>query len=957
MALFPPIVASSMPAFNVDNSVRIYFTLSDYNARNIEEIARVHVTVRAQSSNKNVLASGEIISKTFQFDQATNRYYIILDNIDINGRFQTDVLYKVQLRFSKSTKETVNPYTDSTDDYSEWSTVCIIKPIVPPTFYLSEFEDGNQQEQGYEIQEDENFFTSNLADFVGIYRPDSSSQTLKYWRLRLLSNNFTQEDILNIDNYTLSDSGIMAVSANNYTLDSTTLTLECSLNYELQQSSSSIQLDTGPNYKVYFEITTKNGYSDGKLYSFTYTPQQVDGLNGTLTVSVNEEEGYIKLDFVGQQSNYLGNLVIRRSDSKGKFSNWKDLKNFEVNGNGSFVYYDFTAESGTFYKYLVQKRDSRGRRGTPVYDQTKDLDVGIFAEWEHPFLLEATGNGNLTGTKQLKLKYDFQISSYKTNISESKTDTLGSQYPYIRRNGNLYYRSFPITGTITEYMDEASLLTDTSEMFDGYYNYYTTFKNSETDEYVNRYDYITERKFREQVEEFLYNAKPKLYKSMQEGNIFIKLMEVSLTPKNELGRLVYSFSGTAYEIDKADIKTFDSYSLINIGEYNPNVYNTDEILGRLSGYSSLEDTEPKPFEGSSNVIGAGSGAAASSQNIQSAIDYNEIKNGQLVGGYSINWLKIEIDEERTPPYRIIKKDGAFVPYNSTISQESDIGEIVDPLYQQEEGFEQEPEIYLGWLFTINGEQIIIAPPNNIYEIKEDSYNVVITQVIPAVNTVMDIDYKVTRKIETDPNADPKKISIKQTNGQLYGTYNNSTNLINNINYKYRHSILEDSERIEKYCNGVQTILVDTDPGVVITLQTDTMKEQGITCDFVVNETGELYFEPGESDKYITSLKFKGKRLYLDELIFDGIKNGINEKGKSLSGHYYFNKLDNQWHCFYINKEYIINTNNIQQAIYNYNTETYFNNQNPTGDYPIAFDIPLSVDAMVFYLAAIRRDIY
>jgi len=49
----------------------------------------------------------------------------------------------------------------------------------------------------------------------------------------------------------------------------------------------------------------------------------------------------------------------------------------------------------------------------------------------------------------LKLKYDFQISSYKTNISESKTDTIGSKYPYIRRNGNMYYRSFPITGTIT----------------------------------------------------------------------------------------------------------------------------------------------------------------------------------------------------------------------------------------------------------------------------------------------------------------------------------------------------------------------------------------------------------------------------------------------------------------------------------------------------------------------------
>ena len=35
----------------------------------------------------------------------------------------------------------------------------------------------------------------------------------------------------------------------------------------------------------------------------------------------------------------------------------------------------------------------------------------------------------------------------------------------------------------------------------------------------------------------MYNSKPKLYKSTQYGNIFIKIMEVSLTPKSELDRL------------------------------------------------------------------------------------------------------------------------------------------------------------------------------------------------------------------------------------------------------------------------------------------------------------------------------------------------------------------------------------------------------------------------------------
>ena len=69
--------------------------------------------------------------------------------------------------------------------------------------------------------------------------------------------------------------------------------------------------------------------------------------------------------------------------------------------------------------------------------------MATIGEWESAFLLESTGNGDIDNVEQLKLKYDFQLSSLNYNISESKTDTIGSKYPYIRRNGNTYYRSFP----------------------------------------------------------------------------------------------------------------------------------------------------------------------------------------------------------------------------------------------------------------------------------------------------------------------------------------------------------------------------------------------------------------------------------------------------------------------------------------------------------------------------------
>jgi len=83
------------------------------------------------------------------------------------------VLYKIQLRFSTAanTDNNVQWYADNIEKFSEWSTVCIIKPIVVPIFYIDDFyveEDQNNSTTG--TDEDENNFFSNLADFVGIYK-------------------------------------------------------------------------------------------------------------------------------------------------------------------------------------------------------------------------------------------------------------------------------------------------------------------------------------------------------------------------------------------------------------------------------------------------------------------------------------------------------------------------------------------------------------------------------------------------------------------------------------------------------------------------------------------------------------------------------------------------------------------------------------------------------------------
>jgi len=72
---------------------------------------------------------------------------------------------------------------------------------------------------------------------------------------------------------------------------------------------------------------------------------------------------------------------------------------------------------------------------------------------EEPVLLDCWDIFLSSKDKQLKIAFDPQITSFSTKIAESVVETIGSQYPFIRRNGKIKYRTFPLSGTITAFMD------------------------------------------------------------------------------------------------------------------------------------------------------------------------------------------------------------------------------------------------------------------------------------------------------------------------------------------------------------------------------------------------------------------------------------------------------------------------------------------------------------------------
>lgn len=559
MALYPPVIESSMPAFNVNSlSVKINFDLSDYNT--LEQIQQVHVTLRYQVNNANAFKQANdiyndiyVINKnnisTEISDNGVLQYYITIPNTllkDENG-WKVNTLYKVQIRFSEIQASSISDLNNNLDKFSQWSTVCIIKPIYVPLFDVTNIEKQSDSDNFY-------ITTNQFADFTMLYNPNNNGQTsteiLDKWKIQLYQGN-------NL----LQTSDWQIVQSYNYAPKTSALNLSYSLPYEFSVSQD-VYSDL---YSLKFYIETKNGYKANKNYSLKYKQTNTDSFDGTSKIKtfINEEQGYIKIELHITDSDCK--IILRRSNSKSKFLKWEDLKTIQhtqpSEQENVYTYYDFTAQSGIAYRYIVQKVANDGTRGVPLYDQAAKEDKATISEWEHAFLLQTAGDGSINKIKQLKLKFDLQISSFNINIAESKTETIGSKFPFIRRNGHMYYRSFPISGIITAYMDNSQLFSTRDELNNGYSSLYNTF-NANISYYTTQYDFTYQRKFREAVEQFLYNIKPKLYKSMQEGNILIKLMDVSLSPKQQLNRLIYTFSATAYEIDQPTIQNYIKYNIL-----------------------------------------------------------------------------------------------------------------------------------------------------------------------------------------------------------------------------------------------------------------------------------------------------------------------------------------------------------------------------------------------------------
>ena len=753
--LYPPIVYDTQASFIRTKTCRIYFSLSVYNS--ITDIKNVQVSLVNQQTNASAFKtdsypSGIKITNLFYDSdkQDDYKYYIQINPSDLaEGVFGLNQFYKVQLRFtsiSASTppsdgKELASWLYDNMQHFSEWSKVCLIKGIEQPQISIYGFSNAEDTQ--------ETVLTSPIVEVVGAltYANNSTTESeyLKSYNIKL----YQAEN----PNTVLMDSG--QIYTNTYNPNQ--------INYEI-----SYDLMDGIDYILTLTYTTNNSYTETIQYKFIIIQYDTDILNVDIIATTDQENGRIKIDILSknEEENFIGNLTIRRTSSKSDFHKWEDVKNFTHSSGGkiNFTWYDTTIESGIWYKYCVQKRNTRGSRGAVVM-----IDNPVMCLLDDIFLTKEDC--------QLKIKFNPSLNEFKYNVTESQQVTLGSKYPFIKRNGANYFRTFPIGGLISSFIDtsdwydphfydgefhsenELKLFASKDEIYGNSKQLYDNYNSKNNITEYN--DYIYEREFRNKVYDFLYKHDVKLFRSTTEGNILIKLMDIDFQPVESLGRRLYSFTATAVEIDDATLSNYNKYNIQTIGNYETYVAYEHPILGQSYGTYDINDG-----------------------NIITSIISNKYKKFSKKGYVNqvdnLKWLKLTIESE---PYVIIENNGQLIKADAS----SNINSL---------------NATIGYIVIINDIEIIIPctmerRPKNLengldneieiihlgfFELKEQ--NTSITNLQFKYPTTVMIDYVANLKESEDTSRLTSRIYYYYKSGQLYGTFYPQTSLIHKIYNKY-----------------------------------------------------------------------------------------------------------------------------------------------------------------------------
>lgn len=606
ISIYPPIFTQNYaPAFIYTGVCRIYFELSEFNSLDSlyhttsagEVIYNgVQVIVRKQANNANALKTSLYPSeikitqlKINTTDINKPKYYIQISSNDILGGFVLNEYYKVQIRLADSTT-TAPPESGKIDSwisnnlqhFSQWSSVVLIRGISTPNFVFNTPNSTNVSTYTISMQGTLTFSqvsdTEKLKSYkVLFYKQYDRNNILEQSDVLYATDNIVKYDIETELQYYQYYTIEVQITTNNLYTATYTKTIRRTSSIPVNVINNMLVDSEVHNNKGYIKVILKRNPSyntssttDYKYFDFNPTTQTLtihqdviaenvvtntgstltfindsatfDATHGTLTLLNNYSQSFLSIN---------NRIVIKRASNQTDFTKWKIVADFIINQDNimNLYWYDHTIEPGLWYQYEILRYANDNLI-------TADLKTSkaVMVDSEDIFLN--------AGGKQLTIRFDPQISNLNTKVAESVTDVIGSKYPFIRQNGAIGYKTFNLSGTISCFMDidENLLKASKKNVYGNSFNKYAQYNQ---DHHINLYnDAIYERFFREEVIKFLQSKNIKLFRSLTEGNILVKLTNITLTPNQSLGRQIYSFNCTAYEIGECNVENYKKYNIL-----------------------------------------------------------------------------------------------------------------------------------------------------------------------------------------------------------------------------------------------------------------------------------------------------------------------------------------------------------------------------------------------------------
>lgn len=438
--LYPPQVEGILPAFykSYDDdgevtgaALTIPFGLNRAVALN--EIYKLEIRLKTVSTNTQIF-----MGACDTWDQTELTAYFTIDaataaNIN-EGQF-----YKAQLAFiyrDKTTEEQTIGY---------WSTVGTIKCVSKPKVTIANFND--KEVNGF------------VQEFVGEYEQDTtygdSTEKVETYEF----------NIWDTENNLVLSSGIkLHNSADDISSSGSTDIFKT--NHEIKE---------GKMYYIQYTVTTLNNLTfSSPLYKIMQTESVNIEYPLELHCSNNFTDGYIELQLRGtlmpvydpvtqetemQEQMYTGTFLITRGSDVDDYFEWDEIIRFNMDSGypSDYIFRDFTVEQGITYKYRIQQYNIHKLYSNPIY-LTDNLgrEITVTADFEDMFIYD--------GKRQLKVRFNPKVTSFKNTIPEQKIETIGSKYPFIFRNGHVNYKEFPISGLISYTMDDAMLFLNSDEL-------------------------------------------------------------------------------------------------------------------------------------------------------------------------------------------------------------------------------------------------------------------------------------------------------------------------------------------------------------------------------------------------------------------------------------------------------------------------------------------------------------